>query len=52
MSRHDFQIPVVFTHRIVFTRDAFAAGNAALAEILRDGGGRCAIACNESSTML
>jgi 3-dehydroquinate synthase len=49
MSRHDFQIPEVFRHRIVYTRDAFAAGNAALAEILRDGGGRRAIAFLEAS---
>jgi len=44
MSRHDFQIPVVFKHRIVFTHDAFAADNATLAEILRNGGGLRAIA--------
>lgn len=49
MSRHDVQIPVVFTHRIVFTRNAFAAENAALADILRDGGGRRAIAFIEDS---
>lgn len=40
MSRHDFQIPVTFKHRVVFTRDAFARGNAALEEILAEGGGR------------
>jgi 3-dehydroquinate synthase len=39
MSRYDFQIPVTFKHRIVFTRDAFAIGNTALAEILAEGGG-------------
>ncbi len=40
MSRYDFQIPVTFKHRIVFTRDAFSTGNPALAEILSEGGGR------------
>lgn len=39
MSRYDFQIPVTFKHRIVFTRDAFSIGNPALAEILAEGGG-------------
>jgi|688.fasta_scaffold199781_2 3-dehydroquinate synthase len=43
MSRYDFQIPVTFKHRIVFTRDAFSAGNPALAEILSEGGGRRAM---------
>ena len=40
MSRHDFQIPVSFKHRICFTRDAFAVGNDLLAELLAEGGGR------------
>ena len=40
MSRYDFQIPVTFKHRIVFTRDAFAADNSELGEILAEGGGR------------
>ncbi|RYD21158.1 MAG: 3-dehydroquinate synthase [Verrucomicrobiaceae bacterium] len=43
MSRYDFQIPVTFKHRIVFTRDAFSSGNPALAEILKEGGGRRAV---------
>lgn len=43
MSRYDFQIPVTFKHRIVFTRDAFSVGNPALAEILSEGGGRRAM---------
>jgi 3-dehydroquinate synthase len=43
MSRHDFQIPVFFKHRIVFTRNAFAAENPELADILHEGGGRRAI---------
>jgi 3-dehydroquinate synthase len=43
MSRYDFQIPVTFKHRIVFTRDAFSPGNSELAEILIEGGGRRAV---------
>ncbi|MES2925063.1 MAG: 3-dehydroquinate synthase [Verrucomicrobiota bacterium] len=43
MSRYDFQIPVTFKHRIVFTRDAFSVGNSELAEILAEGGGRRAM---------
>lgn len=49
MSRHDFQIPVTFKHRIVFTRDAFAPGNVALGEILEEGGGRRVMAVIESN---
>ena len=33
MSRYDFQIPVTFKHRVVFTRDAFAPQQTDLAEI-------------------
>ncbi len=40
MSRYDFQIPVTFKHRIVFTRDAFSSRNSELAKILSEGGGR------------
>lgn len=43
MSRYDFQIPVTFKHRIVFTRDAFSLENPALAELLTEGGGRKAV---------
>ncbi len=43
MSRYDFQIPVTFKHRIVFTRHAFSVGNPALAEVLNEGGGRRAM---------
>ncbi|MEI6675416.1 MAG: 3-dehydroquinate synthase [Verrucomicrobiota bacterium] len=49
MSRHDFQIPVLFKHRVVFTRNAFAPTNPELADILREGGGRRAIAFLEAS---
>ncbi len=48
MARHDFQIPVSYTHRIVFTRDAFARDNTTLAEILAEGGGRRALVIMES----
>ncbi|MFC7337085.1 3-dehydroquinate synthase [Haloferula chungangensis] len=40
MSRHDFQIPLSFKHRVCFTRDAFSSDNAMLAELLEEGGGR------------
>lgn len=40
MSRHDFQIPVSFKHRVCFTRDAFAPENHLVAELLEEGGGR------------
>ncbi len=40
MSRHDFQIPLSFKHRVCFTRDAFAPANRLVAELLEEGGGR------------
>ena len=49
MSRYDFQIPVSFKHRIVFTRDAFSVENSELAEILGEGGGRRVIAYLEEA---
>ena len=49
MSRHDFQIPVTFKHRIVFTRDAFAPENPELGAILREGGGRRALVIIEQA---
>jgi 3-dehydroquinate synthase len=49
MSRHDFQIPVTFKHRVVFTRDAFAPQQTDLAEILREGGGRRAMVLIEAA---
>lgn len=49
MSRHDFQIPVTFKHRVVFTRDAFAPANPELAAILHEGGGRRAIVVIEQA---
>jgi 3-dehydroquinate synthase len=52
MSRHDFQIPVTFKHRIVFTRDAFSAGNGCVEELLREGGGRRAVVLIEQAVAL
>lgn len=49
MSRYDFQIPVSFKHRIVFTRDAFSQDNPELMEILAEGGGRRVIAFVEEA---
>lgn len=40
MDRHDFDIPITFKHRVIFTRDAFAVANSGLADILCEGGGR------------
>jgi len=40
MERHDFDIPVTFKHRVIFTRDAFSKGNPVLADVLAEGGGR------------
>src|SRR5688572_20381721 len=49
MPRHDFQIPVTFKHRVVFTRNAFAPENPELAEILAEGGGRRALVILEEA---
>jgi 3-dehydroquinate synthase len=49
MSRHDFQIPVIFKHRIIFTRDVFAVANTELADILHEGGGQRALAFIEEA---
>ncbi|MCX6845901.1 MAG: iron-containing alcohol dehydrogenase [Verrucomicrobia bacterium] len=39
MSRYDFQIPLTFKHRIVFTRDAFGTGLRDLADLFADAAG-------------
>ena len=39
MSRYDFQIPLTFKHRIVFTRDVFGTGLRDLAEVFTDATG-------------
>ena len=52
MSRYDFQIPVTFKHRIVFTRDAFSLENPALAEVLAESGGRRALVFVEEAVAL
>ncbi len=49
MSRHDFQIPVTFHHRVVFTRNAFHPENPALATLLHEGGGRRALVVLEEA---
>jgi 3-dehydroquinate synthase len=49
MSRYDFQIPITYKHRIVFTRDAFSLRNPTLAEILREGTGRRAMVLLEDT---
>jgi 3-dehydroquinate synthase len=49
MSRHDFQIPLVFKHRIAFTRNAFALDNPVLADVLAEGGGRRVLAVIEEN---
>jgi len=43
MSRHDFSIPVVYQHRVVFTRGVFQGENRELAGLLEQGGGRRAL---------
>ena len=48
MSRHDFPIPVVHQHRIVFTHTAFAPENRELARLLEEGGGRRALVLVEN----
>lgn len=48
MARQDFQIPVCYTHRIVFTRDAFSTKNSTLADIMAEGSGRRALVVMES----
>lgn len=40
MERFDFDIPVSFKHRVIFTREAFSPRNPALAEVLAEGSGR------------
>ena len=40
MPETRFQIPVLFKHRVLFTRGAFDAGNPAARELLAEGGGR------------
>lgn len=49
MDRHDFDIPVTFKHRVIFTREAFSPGNTALADVLADGGGRRVLVFLESA---
>lgn len=49
MPRYDFHIPVVFKHRVVFTRNVFDPDNPELGEILAEGGGRKALVLIEEA---
>ena len=49
MDRHDFEIPITFQHRVIFTRGAFSKGNSTLAGLLEEGGGRRALIFLEKS---
>lgn len=49
MERYDFDIPVTFKHRVIFTRNAFQQANAALREVLEEGQGRRALVILEKS---
>ena len=49
MGSYDFDIPVTFRHRIRFTKDAFAEGNSALADLLEAERERKVIVFLESS---
>jgi len=49
MDRHDFDIPVTFKHRVIFTREAFSIGNTAVADVLAEGGGRRVLVFLESA---
>jgi 3-dehydroquinate synthase len=40
MERYEFEIPVTFKHRVIFTRDVFGGGSEVLDEVLAEGGGR------------
>ena len=51
MPRHDFQIPVTFKHRIIFTRDAFNPLNRELAGVLAEEGGRRAMVFIEENVV-
>jgi len=49
MDRHNFDIPVTFKHRVIFTREAFAVENSALKDVLAEGGGRRVLVFLEES---
>jgi len=49
MDRHDFDIPVTFKHRLIFTRGAFLDGNMAVSDILAEGSGRRVLVFLEES---
>jgi 3-dehydroquinate synthase len=49
MDRHDFDIPITFKHRVIFTRKAFSPENTALADVMAEGGGRRALVILENA---
>jgi len=52
MSRYDFQIPLTFKHRVIFTRNAFSGENPVLAEVLdEERGGRKVLVFLEHAVM-
>jgi 3-dehydroquinate synthase len=49
MERFDFPISIPFTHRVCFTREAFAVSNPLVQDLLVEGGGRGALVYLERS---
>jgi len=49
MSRYDFQIPITFKHRIIFSRDVFSADNPVVADVLAESAGRRVIVFIENA---
>lgn len=49
IDRQDFDIPVTFKHRVIFTREAFSSGNQAVSDVLAEGGGRRVLVFLESA---
>jgi len=49
MSRYDFQIPITFKHRIIFSRDVFSMDNPVVADVLAESAGRRVIVFIENA---
>jgi 3-dehydroquinate synthase len=49
MDRYDFDIPITFKHRVIFTRKAFSSENTALSDVIAEGGGRRALVFLENA---